>query len=178
MITAITLKEILDELITTNNIGCTYDFKKKYGIALASIQTLGYVKAIRSQIPVCGDHCEKFNDCEFIPLFEKQKSKSKFKLQDSGIKLAKRLDMLKTIEDIIEEVKNELMTTDFFDTIQSLLMDHPEGITVEQLVTAILKQTTFKLDDIRKTFKDIIDLMTSVELLVINEGILSNMLKK
>ncbi|MHA1125120.1 MAG: hypothetical protein ACTSO7_02465 [Candidatus Heimdallarchaeota archaeon] len=46
----------------------------------------------------------------------------------------------KTKEDIVEEVKSDLMTTEIFDTIQSLLMDHPEGITIEQLVTSLLNK--------------------------------------
>lgn len=173
MITAITLKEILEDLSEVNEIGCIFDFKKKYGIVLASLQTLGYVKVIRSRIPACGDHCEKFNDCEFISLFEGRKSKSKFKIQEAGKKLANRLAMLSTNEDIMEEVKNDLMNTEIFDTIQSLLMDYPEGISIEQLVTAILKQTTFKLGVIRETFRDVLDLMVLTQLFVEKEGILS-----
>jgi hypothetical protein len=172
MITAITLKEILDDLSEVNEIGCTYDFRQKYGIGLASLQTLGYAKVIRSRIPACGDHCEKFNDCEFISLFEKRKSKSKFKLETSGKNLQKRLSMLSTNEAIYEEVKNDLMNTKIYDAIQSLLIDYSDGISIEQLVTAILKQKTFKLYVIRETFKDILDLLLSTHLLMIKEGIL------
>jgi hypothetical protein len=178
MLTAIKLKTVLQELLATNEIGCTYDFIERHGLALSSLETLGYVKVIRSRIPACGDHCEKFNDCQHISLFEKRKSKSKYKLQEKGIKLLKRLDMLSTEEDVIEEVKNELMLGELFDIIQSLLLDAPEGLTVEQLVTSTLKQTKLSLTIIRTTFKDIIDLLFSVGLLAKKEGILSTYAQK
>ena len=57
-------------------------------------------------------------------------------------------------------------------------MDQPDGINIEQLVTSVLKQTSYKLDKIRTTFKDIIDLMVSVEILSLKEGFLTTFDRK
>ena len=53
------LHKMLSELLSLKEIGCTYDFKERFEVALSTLEVLDLVKVIRTKIPACGDHCER-----------------------------------------------------------------------------------------------------------------------
>jgi len=173
MLTAEKLQEIVTELLVLEEIGCTYDFKERFGVGLNSLEVLGLVKLIKTRIPKCGDHCTKYRDCQYIPLFEKRKSKTKYRLTKEGKILADFLSSdAVTSKNVNTLLQKEFSNYSFVDLILSLLMDHPE-LTIEKLVSSILETTNSALYNIRTSIRDILDLLVSLELLVMNEGKLS-----
>ncbi len=170
MLTAEKLPEIIAELLVLEEIGCTYDFKERYGVGLNSLEVLGLTKLIKTRIPKCGDHCTKYRDCQYIPLFEKRKSKTKYRLTKEGKILADYLSSdAVTSANIKSLLQKEFSNYSFVDLILSLLMDNPE-LAIEKLVSSILETTNSTLYSIRTSIRDILDLLVSLELLVIHEG--------
>lgn len=170
MLTAEKLQKIVTELLVLEEIGCTYDFKERFGVGLNSLEVLGLVKLIKTRIPKCGDHCTKYNDCQFISLFEKRKSKTKYRLTKEGKILADNLssDGI-TSKNLKSMLQKEFSSYSFVDLILSLLMDYPE-LSIEKLVSSILETTNSTLYGIRTSIRDILDLLVSLELLAMNEG--------
>ncbi|NHJ47453.1 MAG: hypothetical protein FK733_06685 [Asgard group archaeon] len=172
MLTAEKMSQMILEIESMNNIGCTFDFKERYDVALPTLNALSLVTSIRSKIPACGDHCSRYQDCQWIPIFQKKKSKSKFKLSKTGEKLAADLaNRSQSKEEIKDIILGVISKTIIVDVIQSLLMEHT-NLTVERVVTEMLKQTKIYLQTIRTVLKDILDLMASLELIKFKEGLI------
>ncbi len=170
MLTAEKLPKIVAELLVLEEIGCTYDFKERFEVGLNSLEVLGLVKLIKTRIPRCGDHCTKYRDCQYIALFEKRKSKTKYRLTKEGKNLADYLSSeTVTSKNIKLLLQREFSNYSFVDLILSLLMDSPE-ISVEKLVSSIIANTNLALYSIRTSIKDILDLLTTLEILIIDEG--------
>ncbi|MGC9780415.1 MAG: hypothetical protein HZR80_14305 [Candidatus Heimdallarchaeota archaeon] len=170
MLIANNLKDIMLELLSLNEIGCTYDFKERFNVGLNSLEVLGLVKVIRTKIPICGDHCQRYNDCEWIPIFEKKKSKSKFKFTKDGLRLLEELSSEEITDSKVDEIlQNYLMSIGIIDLILSMLMDN-QFITMERLTSTLLKKTNLTLYVIRITTKDILDLMVRLNFITVTEG--------
>ena len=170
MLTAEKLLEMVTELLVLDEIGCTHDFKERFGIGLNSLAVLGLVKLIKTRIPKCGDHCTRYRDCQYISLFEKRKSKTKYRLTKEGKILAEFLSSDAVTNTNIKLIlQKEVGNYSFVDLILSLLMDYPE-LTIEKLVSSILEMTNSTLYSIRTSIRDILDLLVSLEFLVIDEG--------
>lgn len=160
------------ELQSLNNIGCTYDFTDRFEVSLASLEALGLMSKIRTKIPDCDDHCLKSKDCQWISIYQKQKSKSKFKLTKTGEKLVNDLIIINQKEDKIESlILDAINQSVLVDIIQSMIIDQ-KSISAEKLITEILKQTNVNLQTIRMNLRDIFDLMESLEIIRIKEGLL------
>ncbi|NHJ88001.1 MAG: hypothetical protein FK734_21230 [Asgard group archaeon] len=173
MLTVNTLKDMILELTSLNEIGCTYDFKERFGVSLASLELLGFVKVIRSKIPECGDHCEKFADCKWISIFESRKSKSKFKMTKEGLALAHLINIYSADEQQLEKLlAKEILTIKIIDTLNSFLIDNPE-LSIELLTTKLLDETPLTLEEIRSSIMDILDLLVSIDVLQLKEGLIS-----
>lgn len=170
MLTVMNLHKMLVELLSLKEIGCTYDFKERFKVALSTLEVLDLVKVIRTKIPTCGDHCERYNDCIWIPIFQKRKSKSKHKLTKDGLSLLENLsaDSL-TDAEIQTTITNYLINSRIVDQINSLLIGE-SNLTKERLVTTLLKETNLSLQAIRTTIKDILDLLVSAQIIGIKEG--------
>lgn len=163
---------MLTELLSLKEIGCTYDFKERFEVALAALEVLELVKLIRTKTPVCGDHCERYNDCKWIPIFQKKKSKSKYKLTKDGLALIDNLSSSSLSESKIQAVIiGFLISSRIVDQINSLLLGE-SNLTIERLVTSLLQETNLSLQAIRTTIKDILDLLVSAQLIGIKEGII------
>ena len=104
MLTVKNLEQMLAELIVLKDIGCTYDFKERFNVGLDSLATLAIVKVIRTKIPACGDHCNRYNNCQWISIFNKRKSKSKFKFTKQGLAIAQHLTLVDDLEDAVVKV--------------------------------------------------------------------------
>ena len=170
MLTVKNLHKMLMELLSLKEIGCTYDFKERFEVALAALEVLELVKLIRTKIPVCGDHCERYNDCIWIPIFQKKKSKSKYKLTKDGLALIDNLSSSSLSESKIQEVIiGYLINSRIVDQINSMLL-RESNLTIERLVTSLLQETNLSLQAIRTTIKDILDLLVSAQLIGIKEG--------
>ncbi len=168
MLIANNLKDIMLELLSLNEIGCTYDFKERFNVGLNSLEVLGLVKVIRTKIPICGDHCQRYNDCEWIPIFEKKKSK--FKFTKDGLRLLEELSSEEITDSKVDEIlQNYLMSIGIIDLILSMLMDN-QFITMERLTSTLLKKTNLTLYVIRITTKDILDLMVTLNFITVTEG--------
>ncbi|MBN1327875.1 MAG: hypothetical protein JXA54_00250 [Candidatus Heimdallarchaeota archaeon] len=170
MLTKEMLKNMLVELLSLNELGCTFDFKDRFGVSLSTLEVLGLVKVIKSKIPVCGDHCTKYNDCQWITNFESKKSSSKYKLTKEGLELATTI-LAKTIDDKLAQdyIIETISQVQLIDVMRSLLLTSKE-ISIEYLVLVLLEQTTLSIDSIRKNAKDILNLMESLQLLQLKEG--------
>jgi len=166
------LKEMILTIKNLDNIGCTYDFKDQFEVALTSLEALNLVTKISSKIPDCDEHCLKSNDCQWFSIYQKQKSKSKFKLTKTGEKFAN--DILENnltsaeLKSIILDVVSKALLV---DTIQSVLIEQ-KNLTIEKLVTEILKQTNIDLRTIRIALMDILHLMESLEIIHLKEGLI------
>jgi hypothetical protein len=161
---------MLLELFSLKEIGCTYDFKERFEVALSSLEVLGLAKIIRTKIPACGDHCERYNDCKWIPIFQNSKSKSKYKLTKDGLSLIDNLSSdSMTDPEVQTEISNYIISTPIVDQINSMLVGEP-NLSIEKLVTALLKETNLSLQAIRTTIKDILDLLVSAQVIRIKEG--------
>lgn len=165
------LINILQDL-SSKEIGCTYEIKNQFGVSLNPLEILGLVKIIRTKIPPCDDHCQLSNDCKWMPIFGKKRSKSKFRLTKDGESLLEKLtsDNLSR-EKMIESLQSHLMNVDIVDFILTLLMDN-ESVMVEQLTSRLLQEANLKLQVIRTTIKDLLDLMVSLNLISIFEGVI------
>ena len=163
---------MLKELLSLKEIGCTYDFKERFEVALSALEVLDLVKVIRTKIPACGDHCERYNDCKWIPIFQKRKSKSKYKLTKEGLSLIENLSFDNLADSEIQKViVNYLFSSRIVDQINSLLLGEP-NLTIERLVTSLLKETNLSLQAIRIAIKDILDLLVSAQIIGIKEGVI------
>ena len=171
MLTKQTLKKMLLDLLSLNEIGCTYDFKDRFHVSLKSLEVLGFVKAIRTRIPACGDHCEKFEDCKWISIYKKRKSKSKFRFTKNGLSLANFLLSDLSDDVLVDAILEQISNTAIVEVIQSLL-NNQLAISPESLVTALLDRTNIKIADIRFTTKDILDLLESLQEIKIDEGVI------
>ena len=166
------LNKMLKELVSLKEIGCTYDFKERFEVALSALEVLDLVKVIRTKIPACGDHCERYNDCKWIPIFQKRKSKSKYKLTKEGLSLIENLSFDNLADSEIQKViVNYLFSSRIVDQINSLLLGEP-NLTIERLVTSLLKETNLGLQAIRIAIKDILDLLVSAKLIGRKEGVI------
>jgi hypothetical protein len=170
MFTVKKLQKILLELVSLKEIGCTYDFKDRFEVGLHSLEVLSLTKVIRTKIPACGDHCECYNDCKWEPIFQKRKSKSKFRLTKEGLTLAENLssDCIDDSE-LVSVVTTYLLGSSIVDQINSMLLG-VENLSIEKLVTTLLKETNLSLQAIRTTIKDILDLLVSAKIVRIKEG--------
>ena len=170
MLNCKTLIIIMKELLDLKEIGCTYDFKERFSVGLEPLELLGFTKVIRSKIPACGDHCKRYNGCEWIPVFESRKSAAKFRLTKEGLSFSNKLELSdfddKSAKDFVQ---SEIQSISIIDTILSYLLDTNE-LSIEQLVTKLLNDTNIKLSILRTSLMDILDLMTSIELISIKEG--------
>ena len=171
MLTAKKLQTILNELVQLEELGCTYDFKERHLVGLESLEALGFVKVIKSRIPQCGDHCEQYNDCKWIPYFESRKSAAKYKLTKDGLAFVDILRDDLSENELEKIIQKEISTKPFIDLILAQFIEVPE-ISVEELVNLLLTETNIGLDSIRTTLKDILDLMESVKLLKFAQGVL------
>lgn len=166
------LNKMLKELLSLKEIGCTYDFKERFEVALSSLEVLALVKVIRTKTPACGDHCERYNDCKWIPIFQKRKSKSKYKLTKEGLSLIENLSFDNLTDSEIQKViVNYLFSSRIVDQINSLLLREP-NLTIERLVSSLLKETNLNLQAIRIAIKDILDLLVSAQIIGIKEGVI------
>ncbi len=166
------LNKMLKELVSLKEIGCTYDFKERFEVALSALEVLDLVKVIRTKIPACGDHCERYNDCKWIPIFQKRKSKSKYKLTKEGLSLIENLSFDNLADSEIQKViVNYLFSSRIVDQINSLLLGEP-NLTIERLVTSLLKETNLSLQAIRIAIKDILDLLVSAQIIGRKEGVI------
>lgn len=166
------LNKMLKELLSLKEIGCTYDFKERFEVALSALEVLDLVKVIRTKIPACGDHCERYNDCKWIPIFQKRKSKSKYKLTKEGLSLIENLSFDNLADSEIQKViVNYLFSSRIVDQINSFLLGEP-NLTIERLVTSLLKETNLSLQAIRIAIKDILDLLVSAQTIGIKEGVI------
>ena len=173
MLTAETLQEILLDLHKKDGLGCTYDFKERYYVGLNSLAFLNLVTLIKTRIPKCGDHCERYQDCPSIELFENRKSKTKYRLTKEGANLADFLSSDSvTMDNLKSMLQKELVNYPFVDLVVSLLMDVSE-LSVEKLVASIQEQTNTSLFAIRTSIRDILDLLVSIEIIGIKEGIIT-----
>lgn len=171
MLTAKKLQIILKELVELEALGCTYDFKERYSVGLESLEALGFVKVIKSRIPQCGDHCEKYSDCKWIPYFESRKSAAKFKLTKDGLAFADILTSDLSADELEKIIQKEISTKQFIDLILAQSIE-ASVLTIEQIVNLLLKETNISLNSIRTTLKDILDLMESVKLLKFEQGVI------
>ncbi|NHK31775.1 MAG: hypothetical protein FK730_10520 [Asgard group archaeon] len=174
MLTAKKLSQIILELQSLDDIGCTYDFKERLEVSFSSIETLGLVTKIQRKIPACDDHCSKSSDCQWIPIFQKSKSRSKFKLTKLGKDLAEKVaNKEHTDEELKRIIHGFISKSIIIDTVQSMIIDQ-NNLTTEKIVTGILNHTNIKLQIIRTALKDIFDLMENLEIIRIKEGLLSS----
>ncbi|MBK5114529.1 MAG: hypothetical protein KGD59_13520 [Candidatus Heimdallarchaeota archaeon] len=172
MLTVKNLQKILLELFSLKEIGCTYDFKERFEVGLTSLEVLGLAKIIRTKIPTCGDHCERYNDCKWIPIFQKRKSKSKYKLTKDASSLIDTISSESISDSGVQmEISSYLISTPIVDQINSMLIGKT-SLSIEQLVSALLKETNLSLQAIRTTMKDILDLLVSAQIIRIKEGII------
>jgi hypothetical protein len=172
MLTAEKISQMILEIQSLENIGCTYDFKERFTVGLSTLHALGLVTSIRSKIPGCDSHCPRSLNCQWISIFERRKSKSKFKLSKTGEKLAADLGNNELSEEEINTlVLAAISKIAIVDVIQSLLMDHT-NLTVEITVAELLKQTKVNLQTIRTALKDILDLLASLKIIKIKEGLI------
>ncbi|HUT80075.1 MAG TPA: hypothetical protein VMZ29_02645 [Candidatus Bathyarchaeia archaeon] len=170
MFTKESLKNMLIELLALNELGCTFDFRERYGVSLSTLEILGLVKVIKSKIPACGEHCEKYKDCQWTANFESKKSSSKYRLTKDGLELATNISVKtvddRLLQDYLIEAINQIQ---IIDIIQSLLLTLKE-ISIEYLVLTLLEQTNLSINTIRLNSKDILNLMESLQLLQLKEG--------
>ena len=170
MLTVKKLQNILLELVSLKEIGCTYDFKERFEVAMPTLEVLDLVKVIRTKIPTCGEHCEQYNDCKWIPIFQKSKSKSKFKITKEGLALAENLSSNNIAEAELELlITNYLIGSPIVDQINSMLLDE-ESLTIEKFVSILLQESNLSLIAIRTTMKDILDLLVSANIIRLKEG--------
>ncbi len=170
MLTVQKLRKMLLELLALKEIGCTYDFKERFEVALTPLEVLGLVKVIRTKIPDCGDHCERYNNCQWIPIFQKSKSKSKFSLTKEGLALAENLSS-ESISDseALAIISDYLLGLSIIDQIISLLLG-AGTLSIEKLVSTLLKEINLDFLIIRTTLRDILDLLVSTGTIGIYEG--------
>ena len=174
MFTTEKFQKIMLDLLAKDGIGCTYDFKERYDIGLNSLATLNLVKLIKTRIPKCGDHCQDYRDCKYLSLFDKRKSKTKYLLTKEGKNLATFLTSdAVSASNLTSMLQKELSNYSIVDLISSLLMDSKE-LTIERLVASLVKQTTMPLFEIRTSMRDILDLLVSLEIIAINEGVITS----
>jgi hypothetical protein len=174
MLTAKKLSQMIIELQKLDDIGCIFDFKEKFKVSFSSIETLGLVTRIQRKIPACDDHCSRSSDCQWIPIFQKRKSRSKFKLTKIGKELAEVVENKEHSDEELKKIIHGFISKSvIIDIIQSMIIDQ-NNLTTEIIVTSILKQTNIKLQTIRTTLKDILDLMENLEIIHIKEGLLSS----
>ncbi|NHJ04499.1 MAG: hypothetical protein EAX90_06725 [Candidatus Heimdallarchaeota archaeon] len=171
MLTAKKLKVILQELTSLKDIGCTYDFKERFSVGLESLEVLDFVKVIRSSIPKCGDHCERYNNCDWIPFFEERKSSAKFKLTKTGLALADMLDGTLDENSFLQLLQKEISSTQIPDLILSQFLENQE-LSIAQLISVIKANSNLQLNTIRSTIRDVLDLLESLKLVKIEQGML------
>ena len=105
---------------------------------------------------------------------KKRKSKTKYRLTKEGKILADYLSSdAVTSKNINSMLQKEFINYSFVDLILSLLMDTPK-LTIEKLVSSILETTNSTLYSIRTSIRDILDLLVSLELLIMHEGELTS----
>lgn len=161
---------IMKELLELKEIGCTYDFKERFSVGLEPLEILGFTKVIRTRIPACGDHCQRYKDCKWIPHFESRKSVAKFKLTKEGLSFSNKLILHELDDENAKSfVQDEIQSLSIIDTIMSYQMDSKE-LSIEKLVTKLLNDTNITLSKLRITIMDILDLMVSLELIALKEG--------
>ncbi|MHA1220197.1 MAG: hypothetical protein ACTSQB_00520 [Candidatus Heimdallarchaeota archaeon] len=170
MLTKKNLQKILIELLSQNELGCTYDFKERFDVSLSSLEALGLMKAIRSKIPTCGEHCERYADCRWLSIFNSRKSKSKFKLTKIGLELATNLSQPTLTPKLLRDYIVEAITSAKIVDIIQLLLQASGEISVEQLITALLEQTNLTINFIRQNTGDILHLLESLTILQQKEG--------
>lgn len=171
MLTAKKLKAMLQELISLKDIGCTYDFKDRFSVGLESLEVLDFVKVIRSRIPKCGDHCERYNDCDWIPFFEERKSVAKFKLTKTGLALADMLESNMDENSLLRLLQREISSIQITDLILSQFLENQE-LSIAQLISIIKESSNLQLNTIRSTVRDVLDLLESLKLVKIEQGML------
>jgi hypothetical protein len=174
MLTAKKLSQMIIELQNLDDIGCIFDFKDRFEISFSSIEALGLVTKIQRKIPACDDHCSKSSDCQWIPIYQKRKSRSKFRLTKLGKDLAEEVANKEHSDEELKKIIHGFITKSLIiDLIQSMIFDQ-NNLSTEKIVTSILEQTNIKLQTIRTTLKDIFDLMENLEIIRIKEGLLSS----
>ena len=173
MLTYKTMIKILQEIKEPENIACTHNFREKYGVSLVPFKALKLLRLIKTRVPDCGSHCEKYQDCKWIETFENMKSKSKYQISKEGIKI---LTQIKNISPEEKEIKNILQgiitKLEIPDIIISILMDKKDGLSIELLIRKMMYQIKISNYDIRTSLGDILDLMVSLEVIMEKEGLL------
>lgn len=173
MLTAQTLNEILLELDKTMEIGCTYDIKERFNVGLKPLELLDLVKSIKTRVPVCGKHCGRYQECQWMPLFDKRKSIAKFKLTTFGKKIITILkEKNHSEEELIGFFKKEFLTNSLISKILTFIKTKRE-ITVDMLILYLLKETKYKRYTLRITLADLLDFLASIGLIATSEGIIT-----
>jgi len=170
MLTKETLLAILTEFRSKKDVACTYDFKEKFGVALAPLEVLEIAKVVKSKIPPCGQHCDRYKDCRWETIFQSRKSKSLYRLTKKGLTLASSLEdpALKEKEALLLAYLEE---TSLAQLLQSLQHKY-QPISMEVLVNHFLTNSSWSLYTIRSCLRDILDLFQSLGKLEIKEGVI------
>ena len=172
MLTAEKLIDILMELDSQKELGCTFDFKERFFVDLKPLELLNFVTVIQTRIPACGDHCNNYSNCKWIPLFEQRKSASKFRLTKQGTNFASFLKKnASSSKEIKKIVKEELRNTPLVKISMNFLEDKSE-VSIEEILSVLLENSNYSIHIFRVTLKDILDLMVSVELITVKEGLI------
>jgi hypothetical protein len=172
MLTVDTLIHIILEFHELEDLGCTFDFKERFSVALATLEILGLTNRIKTKIPDCSSHCDKTNDCQWIPIYQKRKSRSKYRLTKAGKNLAAILSQYNT--DKVKQrdaIYNSISNIAIVDIINSLLLDNT-ALTTEILISEILNQSRLQLWTLRITLQDILTLLESLEIIQRKEGLI------
>lgn len=155
------------------NIGCLFHIKEQFGVSLKAFQLLGFAKVIRRNIPACGKHCDKYDSCKHLDAFRARKSRGKYKLTPKGLTLQKNLEELSDQPEKTQLfLQKNLLANDFCKKLLQFTEAHTKGLEISDLVTWLLTNTKHKLFFIRIAMRDVLDLLISLDLLKIQQGLL------
>ncbi|MHA1630877.1 MAG: hypothetical protein ACTSXO_11650 [Candidatus Heimdallarchaeota archaeon] len=170
MLTKETLLAILTEFQSKKDVACTYDFKEKFGVALAPLEILGIAKVVKNKIPSCGQHCNRYENCQWIDLLQSRKSKSLYRFTKKGFVLASSLqDGILSSDEKDALLLTFLQNNSLSQLFLSLQQDR-QTIQVAVLVSYLLANSSLSIYAIRSCLQDILDLFQSLGMLEIKEG--------